>query len=236
MLLALDRSGPVASAAVFGPDRELLASVRQPASGRGDAWPLVRDALAEARVSPRDLSQFAVGTGPGSFSGVRSTIAIASGLAAPDELPVRGVVSAAALLRLWRGRNPNAPKARLLGDARRGHVWGFDEPDDPLALSHTPADLRLFDAAPTARSDQPRALPPLARAFDDGRAVLLFDPDRMSPLLGAIPESRRAAAFPRELLPFAAEAVARLLLLGSFGPADPVYLHPAVVGRLTSDV
>lgn len=235
MLLALDRSGPVSSAAVFDQERALVASVRMPASGRGDAWPLVRDALAAARVSPRDLSEFAVGTGPGSFSGVRSAIAIASGLAAPDGLPVHGVVSAAALLRLWRRENPDAPKARLLGDARRGHVWSFDEPDDPADLSHTTADLRLFDASPLHSRD-PDGLPPLRRAFEDGRTALLFDPDRLSPVLDGVPWADRVEPFPRELMGETAEAVARLFFLGSFGPADPVYLHPAVVGRVTSEV
>ena len=157
MLLSLDRSGPVASAAVFGPDNSLVASVALPASGRGDAWPLVRAALAEARVAARDLTEFVVGTGPGSFSGVRSAIAIASGMAAPDKLPVRGVVSAAALLALWRRGNPDAPRARLLGDARRGHVWCFDEPDDPSTCGfssrrprpRSPTGARCSSSIPT---------------------------------------------------------------------------------------
>ena len=223
MLLSLDRSGPVASAVVFGPDHALVASVSLPASGRGDAWPLVRAALAEARVAARDLTAFVVGTGPGSFSGVRSAIAIASGMAAPDKLPVRGVVSAAALLALWRRGNPDAPRARLLGDARRGHVWCFDEPDDPSALSHTSADLRLFESSPAA-------------AFSDGRAVLLFDPDRMSSLLEGVPGAEAATPLPRDLFAKTAEGLAEFYLAGSCGPADPVYLHPAVVGRVTSDI
>ena len=115
MLLAIERSSAVASAAVLDGSGRILASVSSATPGQGDAWPLVRDVLARAGASAADLDAFAVGVGPGSFSGIRAALALAQGLAAPRALPVRGVSSAAAAVRAWRGAHPAAPRmGRLL--------------------------------------------------------------------------------------------------------------------------
>lgn len=216
MLLALERSSAVASAAVYGDDGRRLASVSSATPGQGDAWPLVRDALARAGAAAADLGAFAVGVGPGSFSGIRSALALAQGLAAPRGLPVRGVSSAAAAVRAWRGAHPAAPRARLFGDARRGEVWVFDEPADPATLSHSAADLRLVS---------PEAA--FAEARDPAFSALAADPARLARLL---PGVALEPALPT------AEDVAALFLAGFSGPADPVYVHPAVVGATTSAV
>lgn len=223
MLLCLERSGAVASAAVFAAEGgEPVAQVEAPAGGRGDAWPLVRDALTAAGAEARDLSALAVGTGPGSFSGIRAALAIALGIAVPDSLPVSGVLSAAAAVRAWRARNPGAPRARLLGDARRGHVWKFDEPESAAAwaaLSHTAADVELL-SAPGFEDDG--GAPPLSAALagaGDVFSILLADPVRLAPLVGDVPSAPAAAD---------AATVGRMALAGLCGPALPVYLHPAV--------
>ena len=99
MLLAVERSSSVASAAVFDGDGRRLASVSSATPGQGDAWPLVRDTLAQAGVSAERIAAFAVGVGPGSFSGIRAALALAQGLAAPRGLyrssRAPGVASAA---------------------------------------------------------------------------------------------------------------------------------------------
>lgn len=126
MLLAVERSSSVASAAVFDGDGRRLASVSSATPGQGDAWPLVRDTLAQAGVSAERLDAFAVGVGPGSFSGIRAALALAQGLAAPRGLPVRGVSSAAAAVRAWRGAHPATPPdatARRCGRGAAGRSW-----------------------------------------------------------------------------------------------------------------
>ena len=60
MLLAVERSSATAAAAVFQGDGRLLAMVEAAGAGAGDAYPLVRDVLAKAGVSPADLAAFAV--------------------------------------------------------------------------------------------------------------------------------------------------------------------------------
>ena len=223
MLLALERSAAVASAAVLSDDGRLLGSAVAPAGGQGDALPVFRDALAAAGAAPADLTAFAVGVGLGSFSGVRSALALAFGLALPAGIPVRGVSSAAAAVRAARRARPGARPLRLLGDARRGHVWCFDEPAYPHALTHTAADLRLYASRPDAEG----GLPPFADALSGDRDLLVADPVRLAPLLAGVPFAPASAT---------AEDVAALFLDGCFGPPDPVYVHPAVVGRTVSSV
>lgn len=226
MLLALERSGPVASAALYAADGSArLAALDAPGAGGGDAHPLVRDLLAAAGVSPSDLTAFAVGVGPGSFSGIRSALALVQGLALPAGAPVRGVCSPAAVLFRRRRENPGAPRARVLGDARRDHVWCVEESADFRSLSHTAADVRLY-----SKSGADPALPPAAELFSDGVPLLCADPARLAPLFEAngIAAPEPAAA--------TADDVAALFFAGSSGPAAPVYLHPAVVGPVSSDV
>lgn len=250
MLLAVERSGTVASAAVYSDDRSLLAFESARCDARGDAWPLVRGILSRAGAAPSDLNEFAVGTGPGSFSGIRAALALVQGLAAPRALPVRGGLSAAAAMRAWRRANPDAPRGRMLGDARRGHVWCFNEPDDYKSLSNTAADIVLYDAtaaANRAKSDmtasaglacapQCAGLPPVSEAFSDGRSVILADEARLRPILAALglSEFADAANGAPPAPPSEATDVAALFFAGASGPADPVYLHPAVASVATS--
>ncbi|QHI68818.1 tRNA (adenosine(37)-N6)-threonylcarbamoyltransferase complex dimerization subunit type 1 TsaB [Tichowtungia aerotolerans] len=77
--------------------------------------------IQEAELSYRDISRFAVGRGPGSFSGMRMSLAIAQALALPDKKEVRAVSSGAALaLAIAR---EGAKEIAVVGDARRGQVW-----------------------------------------------------------------------------------------------------------------
>ena len=221
MLLAVERSSSTASAALFAADgSSCVAFVESRGAGAGDAFPLLRGVFGEAGVSPADLTAVAVGVGPGSFSGIRSALAAARGLALPGGVPVRGVCSPAAALFRRRRAFPDAPPGRVLGDARRGHVWCVDEPDDFRSLSHTAADAKLF-----SNGGADPALPDAAALFADGRALLCADPVRLAPLFAA-----HGIAAPEPAAPTAAD-VAALYFAGSSGPAAPVYLHPAVAAR-----
>lgn len=211
MFLAIERSSAVASAALYSETRELLVSVRDPVRGQGDAFPLVRRALDAGGATPLELTGFAVGVGPGSFSGVRAALALARGLAAAEGLPVVGVNTAAAMARRYRAAHPDAAPIRVLGDARRGHLWLFEEPSDYKTLHHTAQDIRLLDRA--------------TFVSESGVVYLLADPARLEGLV--------AGTVPAEVF---AEDIAALAFEGCTGPADPVYLHPAVVGTVTSEV
>ena len=78
--------------------------------------------LNTAGVTYTDISQFAVGRGPGSFSGMRMSFAVAQALALPDKKEVRAVSSGAALAFQVAKEN-GAQKIAVAGDARRGQIW-----------------------------------------------------------------------------------------------------------------
>jgi len=78
--------------------------------------------LSAVGVVPQSLDVLLAGTGPGSFSGIRSVLAALQGLALPRGIPVLGLSSAAALARsvaLAHG----AETVAVIGDARRGTLW-----------------------------------------------------------------------------------------------------------------
>lgn len=78
--------------------------------------------LSEANASYGDISLYAVGRGPGSFSGMRMAFAVAQALALPDKTEVRAVSSGAALA-LAAARETGAKQIVIVGDARRGQIW-----------------------------------------------------------------------------------------------------------------
>jgi len=57
--------------------------------------------MEEVDISYSDISLYAVGRGPGSFSGMRMSFAIAQALALPTKTEVRAVSSGAALARVF---------------------------------------------------------------------------------------------------------------------------------------
>ena len=87
----------------------------------------VDDMLREAGLEARDLDRIAVGTGPGSFTGLRMGLATARALAFSLELPVAGVSTLDALAAGSRAALP-------VIDARAPAVYaadastGLDEP------------------------------------------------------------------------------------------------------------
>ena len=93
--LAIDTAGPFCSAALVAPcdpSRPLAAESER--IGRGHAerlMPMIDSILAAAGCRFDDLSQIAVTTGPGSFTGVRIGISAARGFALALGLESRGI-------------------------------------------------------------------------------------------------------------------------------------------------
>lgn len=121
IILGLDTSTRVCTVAVLK-DGRLLVELSE-ASGKTHSqrlMPLVDQAIRESGISKDDLDGIAVGTGPGSFTGLRIGLAAAKGLGYAQGKPVIGVPtldSMAHNLAPWRGLS-----SPVL-DAKRGEVY-----------------------------------------------------------------------------------------------------------------
>jgi tRNA threonylcarbamoyladenosine biosynthesis protein TsaB len=89
--------------------------------------------LREAELDQADIDAVAVGTGPGSFTGLRIGLAVARGLAFALGVPVAGVSTLAALAA-------GAPGAVPVVDARRREIFVLVD-DEPRCLAPTALDV-----------------------------------------------------------------------------------------------
>lgn len=124
LLLAFDTASPAISAAVHDGVSVVGSATGEGAMAHGELLtPVIRDALREAGATPADLTDVAVGVGPGPFTGLRVGVVTALTLGQTLGLTTHGVCSLDILA---------AEVAETLGtefvvatDARRKEVyWG----------------------------------------------------------------------------------------------------------------
>jgi tRNA threonylcarbamoyladenosine biosynthesis protein TsaB len=121
LLLALDTSTQACSVAVLKDGDSIARSVEMERGHAAQILTLVHGVLEEAGVSLRMLDGIAAGVGPGSFTGVRISVAVAQGLAFGAQLPVVPVSTLEALA--WRELARGAERALACLDARMGEVY-----------------------------------------------------------------------------------------------------------------
>lgn len=123
-LLALDTALGACSAAVLIDGR--LAGHRHEVMARGHAerlLPMAEEALAEAGLGWDGLTRLAVSIGPGTFTGVRTALATARGLALALDLPLAGITTLAAVAAAARKAGPPSGLLLVALDAHGGLVY-----------------------------------------------------------------------------------------------------------------
>lgn len=137
MIIAIDAASTDLSVALAEPDGTLIAEDAWSSAQRQSAELLPR-LLALLAGAGRPLvaaTALAVGTGPGSFTGLRVAMALAKGLAIGLTRPAVGVPS----LRAWLDADPAATAAIARAGARDAYVL-MREVDAPLIVDRGELD------------------------------------------------------------------------------------------------
>ena len=164
------------------------------------------DAMASLSIEWDKVDCFAVGRGPGAFSGMRISFSVANSLAAPARKPVYVLNSGVALAAAYPGK-----RVAVVGDARRNQVWA--------GLFN---DLELEQEFMLLGRDE------LAGFIPEDAMVLSPEFDRLEALFASIERNCvKKSVFP------SAGALGQLIygrLENNIAsePMEPLYLHPPV--------
>ncbi len=201
-------------------------AVRHWTASRGETGRLIaeiRALLHAGGIPPDAIALYAVGLGPGGFTGLRTAVATVQAMALPSRTPVIGICSAdATALAIRREHGSEAP-VLIIGDARRDRLWSIPFPrSDEESSIPEPRLTPVADAAPLL--DTP------------GLVIATADWSRIGPVLEPItPPSARLIRM--NCIPEAAD-VGRLALLRfqngtGTNPVAPIYVHPPVFSAPT---
>jgi tRNA threonylcarbamoyladenosine biosynthesis protein TsaB len=139
-VLALDTTTRFGSVAIVDNDRVIVERSGDPLRAHAESLPAVlMDALRESGLGPFDVDVFAVGAGPGSFTGLRIGIAAIQGMATVTRKPV---VPVSILLASAEAASLDLPPGAHLGvwiDAYRRDVFSAlyrAQDQAPFSLHH----------------------------------------------------------------------------------------------------
>ncbi len=128
MILALEFSTNRRSVAVFETSRDPINPPQLLAAGdeevqRGiSPFGLLDRLLNQARITPSQVEQIIVGIGPGSYTGIRSSLAIAKGWQLANPVILRGVATPDILAKQIQASGV-VGRVHTLIDAQRGEVY-----------------------------------------------------------------------------------------------------------------
>jgi len=216
-VLALDAATEACSVALLSNGELMVRIVDSGKSSAQQILRLVEEVLAEGQVSLAMLDGIAASIGPGAFTGVRISVAVAQGLAFGAGLRVAPVTTLEALA-LQVLREPGAALACL--DARMGEVyWGCFTADAARGVIESGA-LKVGPPASVALALE-------GRHIGIGRGFSAYPELARIPGVEILPGNDLALPNARE---FAQLGALRLAAGGGLDPADlkPLYLRDKV--------
>lgn len=144
-ILALEFSTPTASLALLQNGR-LIAELAVDASQRRsqELFAATETLLHRANWRFADLDGYAVGCGPGSYTGLRVSLTAANGWALPAQSTVWAVTSPAALAAEIFNEQADVHSVVISGNARRGTLWAGRFQRDEKRLARHVEDWKLL--------------------------------------------------------------------------------------------
>ena len=161
MIVAIDAASSDLSLALAAPDGTLIADEAwtSPQRQSAELLPRLLELIARHGLDMRAISAVAVGTGPGSFTGLRVSMALAKGICFALERPIHGLPSLAA----WLDAEPDAVAAVARAGAREAYLLPLGS-TAPTIVAAEELATRLADARVVAPGE-------LAEAFGLRNAV-----------------------------------------------------------------
>jgi tRNA threonylcarbamoyl adenosine modification protein YeaZ len=120
---AIDTSHGISLA--IAEDGQLVASASAPYERRASEAtlaPWIRERLREQGLSPSRVVKWTVGTGPGSFTGLRCGAAFVAGICMQSAARCRGLPSSLAVAMQTHDRHPERARILAVSDGRRGQL------------------------------------------------------------------------------------------------------------------
>lgn len=220
VILAVESSTLDASVALLDGGGGTLAEDRWQTSRHhaDELIPAIRRLTVGSGIPLHAISLYAVGTGPGNFTGLRTSVAAVQALALPSKTPVTGVCSAdATAFAIRRDQQTTAP-VLIVGDARRERLWTVLCQGGGIDRDHTETDVIGFAEAAALMT------PP---------GLIIASPDwsRLETILE--PMAPSSAFLIRNNQTPTATDVGRLAyqrMQAGFlsAPPEPIYVHPPV--------
>jgi tRNA threonylcarbamoyladenosine biosynthesis protein TsaB len=152
-ILAIETSSELASVALLRGDAVLSRQSTGVRTHSASVLPMVQELLAEAGIRLDQCDAIAFGSGPGSFTGVRTACGVAQGLAYGAKLPVIPLVTLPAMAEACREQH-GASEVLCVLDARMNEVyWAqYSLQDGDWQEVSAPALSAPADVKPQARA------------------------------------------------------------------------------------
>ena len=225
VILAFEASAKQLSVAVYKNGSVLAIQKIESVFGQAtELLPLAIRTLADVGVEFASLSHVAAGCGPGSFTGLRVSLAAAKGVCLARDIPGLGI-SGLEALAFSSYRASNGLPVLCIADTRRGNVYA------QLFASDLTPQGKIFEAA----IDQ---LPLLVPASICGEGLMLagfgglatkvaFAANGVAATLVTFGDNQEGVVVDAGMI---AKLAARKIMLGDFPPLTPLYLADPYLG------
>jgi tRNA threonylcarbamoyladenosine biosynthesis protein TsaB len=210
-LAAIDTSTVLGSVALFEDGRLVAEDAVRVSNAHGESLlPMVSALFARTGWEPGDVARWGVGVGPGSFTGVRISVATAKGIAMTTGAEIVGVTSLDAVAY---GLDGDALVVSLVA-AGKGELFVQARRHGDLVLA--PSHVRIEDVAATIAALDPRGVV-VAAGEAAGEVDWSALGTRLSIMVAAPNDMPRASAIGHIALTRSPDDLATL---------EPVYVRP----------